>query len=253
MRIIPVLDLLGGQVVHAHGGEREKYQPVQSLLCESAEPVQVARAFREQLGLDTLYIADLDAIQSAAHNGEQTGHQGLIQTLARIEKFHILLDAGAGDAASAQGLLELGISQVVIGAETLPNWETLQILPGCLPAERLVFSLDMRAGRILSRCPELAALAPLAALEELQARGWREVILLDLKRVGSGSGVDQRLVTQARAKFPEMRLLMGGGLTGGVTGMAELLALKELGVTGALMATALHRGTLDAEQVRLLR
>lgn len=240
-------------MVHAHGGEREKYQPVQSVLCESAEPVQVARAFREQLGLDTLYIADLDAIQSATPNGKPARHQELIQTLAMVEKFHILLDAGAGDAASAQGLLELGVSQVVIGAETLPNWDALQVLPGCLPAERLVFSLDMRAGKILSRCPELAALAPLAALEELQARGWREVILLDLKRVGSGSGVDQGLVAQARAKFPEMRLLMGGGLTGGVSGMAELLALKELGVAGALMATALHRGTLDAEQVRLLR
>lgn len=253
MRIIPVLDLVSGQVVHALGGEREKYQPVQSVLCESAEPIQVARAFRAQLGLDTLYIADLDAIQDDHHHKKPAGHQDLIQTLARVEKFHILLDAGAGDAASAQGLLELGVSRVIIGAETLPHWEALQVLPGCLPAERLVFSLDMQAGKILSRCPELAALTPLAALEELQARGWREVILLDLKRVGSGSGVDQGLVTQARAKFPKMSLLIGGGLTGGVTGMAELLALKELGVAGVLMATALHRGTLDAEQVRLLR
>lgn len=246
---------MNGQVVHAQGGDREHYQPVQSMLCDSADPIQVARAFRERLGLDTLYMADLDAIQSTSttHVREPAGHQELIQTLARVEKFHILLDAGATDPASAQRLLELGVSQVVIGAETLTRWEALQELPASLPVNRLVFSLDMRAGKIWSRCPELAVLDPLAALEVLQALGWREVILLDLKRVGSGRGVDQELVAQARAKIPELRLLMGGGLTGGVTGMAELLALKALGIAGALMATALHRGTLDAEQIRLLR
>jgi len=249
MQIIPVLDLLGGQVVHAQGGQREKYQPVQSVLCNSAEPVQVARAFREQLGLDILYIADLDSIQGVVQGETPAGHAELIQLLARREKFHLLLDAGATDPASAQRLLDLGVSQVVIGAETLTNRQALQELPDHLPAERLVFSLDMRAGKILSRCPELAMLDPLAAMEILQAHGWREVILLDLTKVGSGKGVDLELVAQARAKFPELRLLMGGG----VGGMEELLALKQLGAAGALVATALHRGTLDADQIRLLR
>lgn len=245
MRIIPVIDLLGGQVVHAVKGLRELYQPVQSNLCDSAEPIHVARAFCEQLGLEELYIADLDAIQVR----EQASHREMIARLASDEGFHVLLDAGVTDETAAQGWLRLGVDKVVIGAETLNTWETLQVLPTRLPAENLIFSLDLRGGQILSRCPELAALEPLAALEQLQASGWQEIILLDLERVGSGRGVDHELVGKIRARFPRLGIILGGG----ITGMEELLALKKLGVTGTLMATALHQGKLNAEQVRLLR
>lgn len=224
---------------------REQYQPVQSILCDSAEPIHLARAFREQLGLEELYIADLDAIQGRG----QASHRDMITTLAREEGFHVLLDAGVTDEAAARGWLALGVDKVVVGAETLKTWETLQKLPSRLPVENLVFSLDMRGGHILSRCPELAALEPLAALEQLQASGWQEIILLDLERVGSGRGVDRELVGKIRAKFPRISMILGGG----ITGMEELLALKKLGVSGTLMATALHQGKLIMEQVRLLR
>lgn len=224
---------------------RELYQPVQSVLCNSAEPVHVARAFRERLGLEELYIADLDAIQA----GEKTSHRDVIAGLAGEEGFHVLLDAGVTDKTEAEMWLRLGVDRVVIGAETLNTWETMQELPTQLPAENLIFSLDLREGQILSRCPELAALEPLAALEQLQASGWQEIILLDLERVGSGRGVDHELVGKIRARFPRINIILGGG----ITGMEELLALKKLGVIGTLMATALHQGKLNAEQVRLLR
>ena len=42
MQIIPVLDLLGGQVVRGVGGRREAYRPVRSVLTTSSEPRQVA-------------------------------------------------------------------------------------------------------------------------------------------------------------------------------------------------------------------
>lgn len=244
MRIIPVLDLLHGQVVHAVKGMRERYQPIQSVLCDSTEPVQVAKAFREQLGIEEIYIADLDAIQT----GGQASHVKAITALAEAG-FHILLDAGVSEVDTAQKWLSLGVGKVVIGAETLNTWEAMEELPTRLPIERLVFSLDMRAGKILSGCQELVAREPLAALEHLEACGWQEVILLDLERVGSETGIDQELISRVRAKFPGTSLILGGG----VKGADDLLALKRLGVAGALMATALHQGKLNAEQVRLLR
>lgn len=239
-----MLDLLNGQVVHAVKGVREKYQPVKSMLCDSSEPIHVARAFREQLGADELYVADLDAIQT----GEQASHRELIETLLR-ERFKILLDAGVADKEMAYRWLKSGIEKVIIGSETLSNWETLQELPTHIPAQHLIFSLDMRGGRILSRCSKLARMDQFSILEQLLASGWHEIILLDLERVGSEAGIDLEMVGRVRNQFPELSLVLGGG----ITGMEELLALKQLGVAGALMATMLHRGKLSAEQVRLLK
>ena len=61
-QVIPVIDLLNGRAVHAVGGRRAHYQPIQSILHASSDPIPLARALRDSLGLQTLYLADLDAI-----------------------------------------------------------------------------------------------------------------------------------------------------------------------------------------------
>lgn len=61
MEIIPVIDILNGVVVHGVRGEREKYEPIKSVLCNSSDPLEVANVFKE-LGFKSLYVADLDSI-----------------------------------------------------------------------------------------------------------------------------------------------------------------------------------------------
>ena len=63
--VIGVIDLKGGVAVHAVRGERERYRPVRSALAARAEPIAVAAGLRA-LGLDELYVADLDAIAGGA-------------------------------------------------------------------------------------------------------------------------------------------------------------------------------------------
>lgn len=242
MRLIPVLDLLDGVVVHAVKGEREHYRPVVSALVDTAEPLAVSGAFREKLGLVELYVADLDAIQGRGH------HRALIARLASQEKMRLLVDAGTADVESALEVLAAGADKVIIGGETLATWKALLDIRAAIPAERLIFSLDMQAGRVISRCPELAALSPLQAIQRLQEAGWRELILLDLSRVGTGAGVDLALITEALQRFPKLVLLAGGG----VRDANELNGLKAAGVAGALLATALHQGTITQQHVAAL-
>ena len=62
MRVIAVLDIMGGVVVRGIAGRRSEYRPIRSSLCSSSEPAAVARAIVERFGLQEFYIADLDAI-----------------------------------------------------------------------------------------------------------------------------------------------------------------------------------------------
>lgn len=243
MRLIPVIDLKAGLVVHALKGERDNYRPLQSILCDSPEPKEVARSFRDKLGLTEIYIADLDAIQGTGN------HKQIISSLVNQEEMQVLLDAGAGDPQAVHSLLELGVKKVIIGAETLSNLDNLRVLHSAIPASQLIFSLDMQSGQILSRCSDLAELSPLKVLEMLQFAGWHEVILLDLARVGTGNGIDHTLVSEARRLFPEMELIVGGG----ISQTSELDWLQAVGVSGALVASALHTGIFSKQQVSLLR
>lgn len=242
MRVIPVMDLRDGVVVHAVKGERERYQPVKSVLADTAEPLAVLRAFHEKLRLQELYIADLDAIQGYGH------HRALIAHLAHQGGMELLVDAGATDVESVLRVLASGASKVIIGAETLASWEALAAIRAAVPVQRLVFSLDMQADKVLSRCPQLAALSPLEALERLKRTGWQEVILLDLARVGTGGGVARALTTEARRRFPKLALLVGGG----VRDANELWNLRALGMAGVLVATALHQGTITPRHIAAL-
>jgi phosphoribosylformimino-5-aminoimidazole carboxamide ribotide isomerase len=159
---------------------------------------------------------------------------------------NIILDAGISDVESAQRWLELKVGKVVVGSDTLCTLGAVGDIPAAIESDRIVFSLDLRARKILSRCPEFAAMTPIKALEALQNNGWQEVILLDLERVGSGEGMDAALVAEAKKEFPGLRLLIGGG----ITGTAELRDLESAGVAGVLIATAFHQGLIGARHIR---
>jgi phosphoribosylformimino-5-aminoimidazole carboxamide ribotide isomerase len=237
VRVVPVIDLKGGVAVHAVRGERERYRPLRSGLVAGADPVAVTRAVRDGLGLDELYVADLDAIAGGV------GHGALVAALAREAR--VMLDAGATEPAAVAALLDLGVARVIVGTESLPGIDALRRLRAALPDAPLVVSLDLRAGRTLSPDPALAALGPADALARLAAAGADEAIVLDLARVGSGEGPDVALLAALRARCPEVALLAGGG----VRDTADLRALAAAGAAGALVATALHSGAIGAREL----
>jgi phosphoribosylformimino-5-aminoimidazole carboxamide ribotide isomerase len=242
MRVVPVIDLKDGTAVHAVRGERERYRPVRSVIGgDDGDPVSLARAFRSELGLDELYVADLDAI------GGDGGHSACIGALAREAR--VMVDAGANEPERARALLDLGAHRVVVGTETLPGDDALDRLLVELPAGSVVLSVDLRDGRALSPDPQLAGLPALDAVARLHRAGLREAIVLDLARVGTGAGPDAGLIAGIHAAFPDLRLLAGGG----VRDVEDLRLLGDAGAAGALVATALHRGVIGPYELAGLR
>jgi phosphoribosylformimino-5-aminoimidazole carboxamide ribotide isomerase len=242
MRVVPVIDLKDGTAVHAVRGERERYRPVHSVITpDDGDPLALTRAFRSELGLDELYVADLDAIAGGPGNAD------VVAALAREGR--AMVDAGTATPATVARLLELSVACVVIGTETLPDPAAFRRLRVELPDAPLVLSLDLRAGRVLSPDRELARLSAADALARFADAGAREAIVLDLARVGSGAGPDVALLGELHARFPELELLAGGG----VRHVGDLRALAEAGAAGALVATALHDGAIRADELRALR
>ena len=195
-------------------GERERYRPL-------GDPLSIARGFQ----LAELYVADLDAITGAGDNN------AVIRALACEAR--VMADAGVSEPERAQALLQLGVHRVVVGTETLADADALDRL---LP--EAVLSVDLRDGRTLSPDPRLAGLSALDAVARLHRPGLRDVLVLDLARVGSGAGPDVAAIAAIHAAFPDLQLLAGGGVRDG----ADLRALADAGAAGALVGTALHRG-----------
>jgi HisA/HisF family protein len=233
MRVVPVIDLKDGTAVHAVRGERERYRPARG------DPLSLARGFRAELGLDELYVADLDAITGAE------GNDAVIRALA--SEARAMVDAGVREPDRARELLALGVHRVVVGTETLTGPDALDRLLAEVP--ELVLSIDLREGRTLSPDPRLAGLPALGAVAALHRAGLREAIVLDLARVGSRAGPDVGTIAEIHAAFPDLELVAGGG----VRDAGDLRALGDAGAAGALVATALHGGVIGRRELAALR
>lgn len=243
--------------MHAIAGERASYRPVESALAAGSCPRLLARAFRERLGLEALYLADLDAIE-----GRAPPARALLEELIG-DGFRLLVDAGVRDAASARRLQPLetsggiapagrrrsagGALETVVGLETLEAIESLEELLAALGPDGLCFSLDLRGGAPMGGPAAWRRLEPLALALAAIDLGVRQVLLLDLAAVGRSCGCPVlSLAEELRQLRPHCAIDAGGG----VRGLDDLEALESAGVRRVLVGTALHRGRIGRDEVR---
>ena len=238
LKIIPVLDLLNGLAVHAVRGERKKYKPIKSVLCASADPIDVARAFK-QLGFAELYVADLDAISRNQPNSV------IINEIGKKNGLRLIVDAGVTDLERAEALLANYVAKVVIGTETLRSLSFVAEAVRSLGSDRIVVSLDLKNGRLLGEFDFGKFPEPLDLIREFHKMRVKQIIVLDLARVGSSEGVDVPFLKKVLAE-PELEVFVGGG----VRNLEELLELNSLGVSGVLLATALHSGSITVDELK---
>lgn len=238
MKVIPVIDILNGIAVHAVRGKRKEYQPLQNILCKSAEPLEVARAFRN-LGFSDLYVADLDAIIDCSTNFQT------LKNIADETGLKLMVDAGVTGIERAQKLLDSGVSKLISGTETLQSKGFVGEVVRLFGSERVVVSLDLKGDKVLVKSGFDGCSDPVCLLQEFKEMGVSQVIVLDLERVGSGEGVNMDFLKKVIAEVG-VDVYVGGG----VRDINDLVELKNLGASGALVATALHTGKISIEALK---
>lgn len=226
MDVIPVIDLKSGQVVHARGGQRDAYRPIATPLSPTSAPDDVLAGLLRLHPFRRLYVADLDAIEGRG------SHAGLLSDLARAHPgLEVWLDAGVRDAAGVEAVQAAGLTPV-LGSESQHDAALLRQVRA---DPRVVLSLDFR-GAAFQGPAEILADASL----------WpQRVIAMTLAAVGAGAGPDVARVAALRQRAGGRAIYAAGG----VRNMADLRALMTIGAAGALVASALHAGALNGEEI----
>ena len=233
MQIIPVIDLLNNVVVHAKRGQRQHYQPIQSQLTASSAPLDIANALLELYPFQTLYIADLDAICGTGNN------DSAIEAISQAHPaLTIWLDCGIGQM-NARALYIGGNIRPVLGSENILNLQDYRAISYACQSKH-VLSLDYSTSSAMG-------------IDELHKSAifWPDdTICMTLNAVGSKQGVDidrlNTLIKMNSARKSPSRLYAAGG----VRILVDLQILAAMGVTGALVATALHNKQLSADDIK---
>lgn len=238
MRIIPVIDVQQGIVVRGVGGRRNTYRPLTSCVTKSVFPVTVARNLVDRFQPEQLYLADLDAIAGNAANWPS-----IVGSIERDIQW--LIDAGVRALTEAIALADVGVLGIVCGLETLDGYDAINDIVASIGADRIVFSIDLKKGRMLGHLqswPVCDSTDVLSLVEAVASIGIRRFIALDLADVGEGRGVGTlELCRSIRSLCPAIELIAGGG----VRGPDDLRLLTDAGVDAALVASALHDGRIQ--------
>lgn len=223
-RIIFVLDILNGNAVHAVKGERSRYQPVRSRICDSSNPLDIISALMPE----EVYIADLDRLMHLGNNFE------IIKRIS--SKVKTMADIGVEKISDLEKCVEIA-DTAVLGTETASLdliKKAVELFPG-----RIDVSIDIKNREVLTKERSMKV-KPEQLVKMLNGYDIRDIIILDLNKVGTGAGIDIDFLHDA-ARQSVHNILVGGG----IRGMDDINALKEIGIDGALVATAVHNGKIQ--------
>jgi len=223
MEIIPVIDIRRGQVVHAVKGQRQNYRPLQTSLCESNSPEDIVQAFVSSYPFKTIYIADLDAIERQSNND-----QIIRQLHDKFQSVTFWVDHGL---SSSTDLKNQCCGQYVLGSETNISPDTLNEIITISPD--IILSLDFQTNTFLGdqNLLQKTSLWP------------GRIIIMSLAHVGSDNGPDYELISSLIKTAGERKIYVAGG----VRHETDLELLKNMGIDGVLIATALHTQRITSE------
>lgn len=237
MEIIPVIDLLDEQVVHARRGERQNYRAIQSSLCDSSAPLDIVHSLLELYPFRQIYIADLNGIQ------KRGTHYAAIQAIARqYPQLQIWLDSGIAEADHIKSWREVSLHHV-LGSESMADLhhyeQIMQISEHVSPRPNpTILSLDFMAAGYQG---------PAQLLSDPDL--WPDrVIGMTLTQVGSNEGPASKVLAGLISRAEGRKIYAAGG----IRDMNDLLKLKDMGISGALVATALHNGKLAHKDIAKL-
>lgn len=238
-RAIPVIDILNSQAVHAVRGERTDYKPLISKMFNSFDPLVISKSLIKKYGFEEMYIADLDAIMHGNPNIQ------LFEKILKISGIKLMVDVGITKLDDILRYSKLGFNKLIIGIETLKNLQDLKKGLKLVGTEKLIISLDMFHGKILSKSKTIQKFTPLELINKLESFGIKEIILLDLARVGQKVGGIPQSYLEIQKVF-NGKVLVGGG----IKNYGDLLSYEHHNFSGVLFATALYDGTIEIEKIR---
>lgn len=234
-RLIPSLSILDRRLVKTTKFKNPKYL---------GDPINAVKIFSE-LEADELCLLDIGATRSGRIDFEY------IEEVVS-EAFMPISYGGAVTCVSdAERLVNLGVEKVIICSQALADVKLIRAVSSALGASSTMLALDLRKQIFSSRWTPCAHAGTkivkvdlpeyLATVQEL---GVGEILVTDVERDGTFSGINTELIKQLRP-FIGVPMLISGG----ASDLSDYASAVESGVDGVVASSMLvyhgvHRAVL---------
>jgi len=236
MRIIPAIDLQDGRCVRLKQGKFEDCSVYPQ------NPLDLANHY-QQLGMKHLHVVDLD--------GAKSGQVQQLPMISKLAQTGLSLQVGGGIRSldMAEACFEAGLNQLVIGSIAINNRPLVLQLFEQFGPERFILALDVRLEDGLPKPVVHGWQTPTThslweVLSDYQDFGVRDVLCTDIACDGMMAGPNLSLYQEAMIRFPNINWQASGG----IRNLADLVTLKNLGLSAAILGRVLYEGDLDLQE-----
>jgi phosphoribosylformimino-5-aminoimidazole carboxamide ribotide isomerase len=227
MKVIPAIDLMKGKVVRLSRGD-----PATAKVYDQwGTPVQVAMKWKSQ-GAKRLHIIDLDAAFSTGDNAQT------VADIARASGLPVQVGGGIRTVKAVERLFKLGVDYVILGALAFSDPEAIPQIQKKFGSGSVIVALDNKDGKVMVEGWKTQTAFTMAeALEKFAKLGARSFLITSITQDGMLQGPDLDTLREA-SKYPDVEIIAAGG----IGSLNDLIALKNVGVEGAVVGKALYEG-----------
>lgn len=230
--LLPAIDLRDGRVVRLRAGDFG----AETVFGE--DPVAVALRFVEA-GARWIHVVDLDG----ARDGGRRQGDLIAEVLAAVgEGAACEVAGGLRTRAVVASALAAGAARVVVGTAALSGRGFARELVDTFGARRIVVALDVRDGLAVGEAWRSGApgVPVSSAFARLGDEGVTTFEVTSIARDGGLCGPDLELL-RGLVELGRARIIASGG----IRSIDDLLAVRAIGCTGAIVGRALYEGGLD--------
>ncbi|WP_105258702.1 1-(5-phosphoribosyl)-5-[(5-phosphoribosylamino)methylideneamino] imidazole-4-carboxamide isomerase [Pseudoalteromonas sp. T1lg88] len=235
--IIPALDVLQQQIVRLFQG---KYDTAQFYPFDLAERLMEY----QQQGAQKLHLVDLEGARDPSKKQWRQ-----IQAATKALNVGYQVGGGIRTGQDIEQWLEAGAAQVVIGSKAVNNQEQVASWINQYGAPKFVIALDVNNTEkgwmpATHGWLESGDVSLFELIDFYTEIGVQDFLCTDISKDGTMSGPSFALYEQLQTHNPSLRIQASGG----VSSLADIRRLKEIGTQGVILGKSLLDGAFTVEE-----
>lgn len=231
MLIFPAIDLFEGKAVRLYKGDYDR------MTVYSEHPVEIARDFEAQ-GARCIHMVDLEG----ARNG-LTPNLDTVRAIASETPLFTEVGGGIRSMEIVERYISAGVDRVILGTAAVTDEEFLRQAAKEY-GDRIAVGVDIRDGFVAIRgWTEKTALSAMEFCGKMQETGVSTVICTDISRDGAMQGANHELY-ETMSRTLSMNIIASGG----VSSLADVKRLRDMGLHGAIIGKAYYTGAVSLKE-----
>jgi len=235
MQIIPAIDLIDGKCVRLSQGDFSQ----KTLYHDN--PVEVAKNF-EQAGIKRLHLVDLDGARQ-----KKIVNWKVLENITNQTSLHVDFGGGVQSDQDIQIAFDCGAKQITGGSIAVKNPEIFEKWLKNYGSEKIILGADVKNEYIaVGGWEATSQLSLWDFLANYTQKTVRYTICTDVSKDGLLQGTATDLYRRMKEKFAELQIIASGG----VSGVADLEELEEIGVFGVIIGKAIYENKISLADLK---